>query len=103
MTVTFNESERASGLFTTCAAALSSLLEMRVDKARLLSILGPRLRARREEQGIGLRELARRLNMSPSALSQLETGKTSPSVSTLRAIAAELGISLDELFSNHRA
>ncbi len=76
---------------------------MRVDKARLLSILGPRLRARREEQGIGLRELARRLNMSPSALSQLETGKTSPSVSTLRAIAAELGISLDELFSNHRA
>jgi transcriptional regulator with XRE-family HTH domain len=48
---------------------------------------------------LSLRELARRLGISPSAISQFETGKSRPSVSTLYAIVTELGISLDELFS----
>jgi transcriptional regulator with XRE-family HTH domain len=60
--------------------------------------VGPHLRAHREERQLSLRELARRLNISPSALSQIETGKSRPSVSTLYAIVSELGISLDELF-----
>ena len=60
--------------------------------------VGPNLRAHREERQLSLRELARRLNISPSALSQIETGKSRPSVSTLYAIVSELGISLDELF-----
>jgi transcriptional regulator with XRE-family HTH domain len=50
-----------------------------------------------------LRELARRLGISPSAISQIETGKSRPSVSTLYAMVNELGMSLDELFSGqHR-
>jgi len=60
--------------------------------------VGPNLRAHREKRQLSLRELARRLNISPSALSQIETGKSRPSVSTLYAIVSELGISLDELF-----
>jgi transcriptional regulator with XRE-family HTH domain len=60
--------------------------------------VGVHLRARREEQGLSLRELARRLQISPSALSQIETGKSRPSVSTLYAIVSELRMSLDELF-----
>jgi len=60
--------------------------------------VGVHLRARREEQGVSLRELARRLSISPSALSQIETGKSRPSVSTLYAIVTELRMSLDELF-----
>ena len=52
------------------------------------SELGPRLRAIRLRQGIGLRELARRLDLSPSSISQIETGKIRPSVSTLYALAA---------------
>src|SRR5436309_13635375 len=60
--------------------------------------VGRRIRAHREESQLSLRELARRLNISPSALSQIETGKSRPSVSTLYAIVSELGISLDELF-----
>jgi transcriptional regulator with XRE-family HTH domain len=60
--------------------------------------VGQRLRARREEAELSLRELARRLGISPSALSQIETGKSRPSVSTLYAIVSELGASLDELF-----
>jgi transcriptional regulator with XRE-family HTH domain len=60
--------------------------------------VGAQLRARREEQGLSLRELARRLSISPSALSQIETGKSRPSVGTLYAIVSELEMSLDELF-----
>src|SRR5918996_1531033 len=61
--------------------------------------VGRRLRANREERGLSLRELARRLGMSPSAISQIETGKSRPSVSTLYAMVSELGISLDDLFT----
>jgi transcriptional regulator with XRE-family HTH domain len=65
--------------------------------------VGRRLRAERERSQISLRELARRLGVSPSAISQIETGKSLPSVSTLYAIVSELGISLDALFSGEGA
>src|ERR671937_2929890 len=61
--------------------------------------VGRRIRAHREESKVSLRELARRLDISPSAISQIETGKSRPSVSTLYSIVTELGMSLDELFS----
>lgn len=61
--------------------------------------VGARLRAARAQSGASLRELARRLNISASALSQIETGKSRPSVKTLYAIVSELGLSLDELFA----
>jgi transcriptional regulator with XRE-family HTH domain len=64
--------------------------------------VGQRLRAERERHGLSLRELARRLSMSPSALSQIETGRSRPSVGTLYAIVTELGMSLDELFGATR-
>lgn len=60
--------------------------------------LGERLREQRLERGLSLRELARRLEVSPSLVSQIETGKVQPSVRTLYAIAGELGISLDDVF-----
>ena len=61
--------------------------------------IGRRLRAERHRQHVGLRELAKRIGVSPSLLSQIETGKTQPSVSTLYAIANELDLSLDNLFA----
>src|SRR6478736_5350082 len=64
------------------------------------SDLGPRLRAIRIARGVGLRELARRLDLSPSSISQIETGKIRPSVRTLYALASEFGVTVDEvLFS----
>jgi transcriptional regulator with XRE-family HTH domain len=60
--------------------------------------VGASLRAERERQRISLRELARRLDLSASLISQVELGKASQSVGTLYAIVSELGISLDELF-----
>jgi transcriptional regulator with XRE-family HTH domain len=62
-----------------------------------------RLREARERSGLSLRQLARRLDISPSALSQIETGKSRPSVRTLYAVVSELGISLDQLFDHHGA
>ena len=59
-----------------------------------------RLRAERERRRISLRELARRLHISPSAISQIETGRARPSVATLWAIVTELGMSLDDLFAD---
>jgi transcriptional regulator with XRE-family HTH domain len=59
-----------------------------------------RLRAAREQKNLSLRELAHRIDVSPSALSQIETGKAQPSVKTLYALVSELRLSLDELFEN---
>lgn len=63
-----------------------------------LVALGERLREQREQQGLSLRELARRIDVSPSLISQIETDKVRPSVSTLYQIVTELGGSLDRLF-----
>lgn len=65
--------------------------------------VGQQLRAEREAHGISLRELARSLGLSASALSQIETGRSRPSVSTLYAIVTELGLSLDGLFTDASA
>jgi transcriptional regulator with XRE-family HTH domain len=59
-----------------------------------------RLRAARESQGISLRRLAGQLDLSASALSHIETGRSRPSVSTLYGIVTQLGISMDELFAD---
>lgn len=64
--------------------------------------MGNRLRAERRARGLSLRDLAERLGVSSSLISQVETGRTSPSVSTLYAIANELDVSLDELLFNDR-
>jgi transcriptional regulator with XRE-family HTH domain len=57
------------------------------------------LRAERRGRGIGLRERARRLGISASALSQIETGKAQPSVSKLFDIVNLLGVSVDGLLA----
>lgn len=59
--------------------------------------IGTRLRVARMQRGLSLRSLAGALGVSASLISQVETGKTQPSVSTLYAIVTHLGISIDEL------
>jgi len=61
--------------------------------------LGARLRAERLRQGMSLREMARRVGVSASALSQIETGKAQPSVSKLFDIVNLLETSLDGLLA----
>ena len=59
--------------------------------------MGDRLRQARQARGLSLRRLAEVLAVSPSLISQVETGRAKPSVHTLYAMANELGISLDVL------
>jgi transcriptional regulator with XRE-family HTH domain len=67
------------------------------------SEMGDRLRVARRRRHLSLRDLAGRLGLSPSLISQVETGRAKPSVSTLYAIASELDVSLDELLFNDAA
>jgi transcriptional regulator with XRE-family HTH domain/quercetin dioxygenase-like cupin family protein len=62
--------------------------------------IGTRLRAVREARGLGLREAARQIDVSASFLSQLETGKSQPSVSTLYSLTRLLDVSIDQLFDD---
>jgi transcriptional regulator with XRE-family HTH domain len=66
-----------------------------------LGDIGSRLREERERARISQRELARRLGVSASLISQIESGQSKPSVSTLYAIVTELGVSLDHVFQFH--
>ena len=59
--------------------------------------IGDRLREERVRAGISQRELARRLGLSASMISQLESGMSKPSVGTLYAIVTELNLSLDRI------
>lgn len=60
--------------------------------------VGARIRQERLARGMGLRALAREVGVSASLISQIETGKTQPSVSTLYAITTALAISVESLF-----
>jgi transcriptional regulator with XRE-family HTH domain/quercetin dioxygenase-like cupin family protein len=54
--------------------------------------LGTRLKERRQQYGLSLRELARRTDLTASFLSQVERGKTSVSLDSLRRIAEALEV-----------
>jgi transcriptional regulator with XRE-family HTH domain len=71
-----------------------------VERAPDASKVGTRLRAERERLGISLRELARRVGVSPSLVSQIELDRVNPSVSTLYALVSELGLTMSEVFGD---
>jgi transcriptional regulator with XRE-family HTH domain len=62
--------------------------------------VGSELRRVRESQKLSLRTVASAVGVSASLLSQVETGKAQPSVSTLYALVNYLGMSLDGLLRN---
>ena len=71
---------------------------MAVERDYEPSRIGGRLREERERRGISLRELARRVGVSPSLVSQIELDRVNPSVSTLWAIVTELGMTMSDVF-----
>jgi transcriptional regulator with XRE-family HTH domain len=60
--------------------------------------VGERLRALREERGISMRSLARLSGLSANALSMIERGLTSPSVSTLTKLANAMEVPICAFF-----
>ncbi|MDK2979991.1 MAG: hypothetical protein PWQ55_338 [Chloroflexota bacterium] len=61
--------------------------------------IGQRIKARREELGFSMRELARRTGLSASFISQVENKRTNVSLDSLRLIAEQLDISIHHFFS----
>ena len=63
-----------------------------------------RLREIRHQQKLTLKMLAKKAgNMSYTFLSNVETGKADPSLSTLKRLAAALGVSVSELVKDPSA
>lgn len=59
--------------------------------------LGGTLRALRLKKGLGIKGLARDLSLSHSYISHIERGKTKPSESLVRRIAAYFGVDEENL------
>ena len=68
------------------------------DREAVSVDVGGRLRELREERGLSMRALARLSGLSANALSMIERGKASPSVSTLYKLADALEVPITTLF-----
>jgi len=62
--------------------------------------VGKRIRGLREQRGLSLRALAARSGLSINAISLIERGVNSPTVSSLHLLATTLGVSITEFFRN---
>ena len=68
------------------------------EKEALSVDVGGRLRELRQERNMSMRALARESGLSANALSMIERGRTSPSVSTLYKLADAMGIPITAFF-----
>lgn len=62
-----------------------------------MKTLGERIRELREENDLSVRELAKRLKISPPFLSDVELGRRHPSEDVLQRLATALGTTSDDL------
>jgi len=68
-----------------------------VEGENIMKIVGVNIKRMREGQNLTLRALAKKLGISASFLSQVESGKASPSLSTLKAISDALSTTIGSL------
>jgi len=64
--------------------------------------VGQRIRSFREQRAWSLRELAERSGLSINAISLIERGENSPTVSSLHLLATALGVSISNFFEDER-
>jgi transcriptional regulator with XRE-family HTH domain len=57
-----------------------------LKRVKAMKIVGVNIKRLREDQDLTLRALAKKLRLSASFLSQVESGKASPSLSTLKVL-----------------
>ena len=60
----------------------------------VINILGKKIKEARERLGLSIKDLATKVDVSSSLLSQIERDLANPSLNTLRSIAAQLEVSL---------
>lgn len=66
-------------------------------------MIGKRLHELRVAQGMSLRRLGEQVGVSPTLLSQIERGVTTPSLTTLRKLSGVFGESMSSLFKDPKA
>lgn len=62
--------------------------------------VGTKLRILREQRGMSLRELSQRCGLSFNAISRIERGENSPTVSSLHQLASALNVSITAFFED---
>lgn len=62
--------------------------------------VGQRLRSIREQRGLSMRALSERCGLSTNAISMIEHGENSPTVSTLQRLANALNVNITDFFQN---
>ena len=65
--------------------------------------IGERIKRKREQQSLQLNDLAKKVGISPSALSQIERAKSFPSILTLKMIAEKLQTTVGELIGENES
>ena len=68
-----------------------------------MTSLGERIKSLRLERELQQRQLAEKAEMTPSMVSQIESGRLTPSLHTLGKIAAALGVPIATLFDQAAA
>ena len=63
-----------------------------------MTSLGQRIKALRVERKLQQRQLAMKAGLTPSMLSQVESGRLTPSLATLGKVAGALGVPIGSLF-----
>ena len=67
-----------------------------------MTALGERIRSLRTEQALQQRQLAEKAGLTPSMVSQIESGRLTPSLPTLGKLAGALGVPIAALFEAER-
>ena len=68
-----------------------------------MTALGDRIKALRAERQLQQRQLAEKAGLTPSMVSQIESGRLTPSLNTLGRIAGALGVPIAVLFDGEPA
>lgn len=71
---------------------------LRSPEESLHRVIGETIRNLRKEQGLTLKQMARRTNLSVSLLSQIERAESSASISSLYKVASALDVRIRDLF-----
>lgn len=68
--------------------------------ADILNVVNPSIRIRiaRKRAGLTIRELAEKIEVSPTTIQNIESGKVDPRMSTMQKIAEACGVSTDKLW-----
>jgi transcriptional regulator with XRE-family HTH domain len=70
-----------------------------IETADALAAIGNRIRDLRGQKGLTLQALSEQTGLSPSMLSLVERGQTSPSIGTLVVISSALGVHMSDLLA----